>query len=182
MKSLVVTICILGIIGLVIGMTVKGDETDYITCSVTPATISVSVEPVSHNYGTMLINATASSTIATSTNTGGIIENFNILGADAATTTLIWTLSPTGRGTDIYMHCFTTNLSLQSGSATGTSPASAWVGLDKGSNYKTLATGIGVGANEEFVLDMRTPSVAGAQTDYGEQYDTTVTVQAVDGT
>ena len=183
MKSIIATICILGMVGLVLGIVVKADETDTISCSVTPANISVSVDLGSHNYGAMLINSTASSTVVfTATNDGGLTEDFNILGTDAATTTGTWTLSPTTRGTDIYMHCFATNLNLLSGTATGTNPAANWVGLNKDANYTTLATGIGTGLTEEFVLDMWTPASAGAQTDYGEIYDTTVTVQAVDGT
>lgn len=79
------------------------------------------------------------------------------------------------------MHCFTTDLAKTSGAATGTDPSANWVGLDS-SDYATLAAGIAVLGSEEFALDMRTPTAAGAQTDYGEQYDTTITVQAVDGT
>ena len=183
MKSLVIAICIWGVIGLLLGIAVKAGVTDAITCSVTPANISVSVDLASHNYGAMLINSTASSTVEfTATNDGGLTEDFNILGADAATTTGTWALSSSSPSTDIYMHCFATNLTLASGSATGTDPAVAWVGLDKNSTYTSLATGIGTGLTEVFVLDMRTPTVAAAQTNYGEIYDTTVTVQAVDGT
>lgn len=178
MKSFVAIILILGMMGLFAGMVVEGGTTATVTARVTPGQISVAVAPSTYSYGIMAINATASSTRATSTNDGGLTENFDIQGSNAATSTYLWDISTTTLGTDRYMHAYTTDSTEQSGTATGTNAATGWVPLDKGGTYNTLATNVTQNSTQAFWLDMRTPSAAGASTTYNQVYETTVTVRA----
>lgn len=176
MRTLIATLCILGMISLVINVAVRAGTESTVTCSVTPGSYSVSVATSTYNYGSMTINSTASSTDDIATNDGGLTEKFNIKGADAATTSpYIWTLN-TDLGTDIYMHAFSATNTQASGAATTTDPETSWVALATG--YQVLAASVAQSGTKTFWLDMRTPSAAGASTTYGQIYETTVTVQA----
>lgn len=176
MRELIATICILAMVSLVINVAVRAGTEATVTVSVIPGSYSVSVATSTYDYGSMLINSTASSSDDIATNDGQLTEKLQIKGADAATTSpYIWTLSE-DIGTDIYTHAFTAIDGLVTGAATGTDPETSWVAL--GTGYQTLAASVAQSGTKQFWLDIRTPSAAGASTTYGEIYETTVTVLA----
>ena len=177
MKSLLVTISILAIIGLGIGTMINAVDT--VTCTVTPGNYSVSVLPTSDPHGAMTLSATNRGTLITATNAGSLTAKLNIIGADATYSSFTWILSTSAPGTDTYIHAFSTAANPTSGTATGTDPTAGWVSLDKGSTYKTLNASVSSSGTEEFYLDMRTPTAAGAGTSFGSEYSTNVTVAAV---
>jgi hypothetical protein len=163
---------------MVIGIGAKAGDT--VTATVTPGNYSVSVSPGSENYGGMLINATKTSATITATNDGTLTAKINILGSDATYTTYTWTLSTTAPGQDIYVHAFSTKGTPPvTGDTLGADPTVEWVALDKGANYKTLVASLGSTLTQDFHLDMRTPSSAGVETSFGNEYSTDVTLQAV---
>lgn len=178
MKSFIATICILGIAGMMIGtMAMAGDT---VTATVTPGNYAVSVSPTSAPYGGMTLSMTATSTQITATNNGSLTAKLNIIGADATWTTKTWTQSTTAPGTDTFVHAFTTKaIPPASGATLGSDPTIAWVSLDKTSTYKTLVASVAAAGTQTFTLDMRTPTAAGAETSFGNQYSTSVVVAAV---
>lgn len=178
MKTLLATICILGIAGMMIGTMARAGNT--VTATVTPGNYAVSVLPTSAPYGGMTLSATVTSTQITATNDGSLTAKLNIIGSDATYSTYTWTQSTTAPGTDIFVHAFTTKaISPASGATLGSDPAIAWVSLDKTSTYKTLVASVASLGTQAFTLDMRTPTTAGAGTSFGHEYSTSVVVAAV---
>lgn len=177
-KSLLATICILGIAGMVIGTIAEAGDT--VTATVTPGNYAVSVLPTSAAYAGMTLSATKTSAQITATNDGSLTAKLNIIGADATYTSYTWTQSTTAPGTDIFVHAFSTKtVAPATGATLGTDPTVEWVALDKTSTYKTLVASVAAAGTQTFKLDMRTPTAAGAGTSFGNQYSTSVVVAAV---
>lgn len=191
-KQLIATICILGLVGMVVGAGALATNT--ITATVTPGLVSVTVSPDTVGYGSMLMDETkASGTIGATAGTADV--DLNIYGTNAeyaevsgeedlcpTTGTLdycTWDLSSSISADDDYVHAYTTDTAEPTGTTLGTAYTTEWVPLDYSANVKTLAEDLAGGATQDFQLDMRTPASAGDETAMGKTYSTTVTVQAV---
>jgi len=169
MKSLIATICILGLVGMVAGVAVKADET--VTATVTPQVISVSVSDGSVSYGILSADTNEDTTSSgvdntqIATNDGNVPEKFSVKSSDATSTGTNWELAAS-TGTDDFMHEFCT-LNCD-GSPT-------WVDFNvDNTTYVTLVDSIAVSANQDFDLRIKTPT---ASTDSLE-HSITVTVLA----
>ena len=166
MKSLITTICILSLVGMVAGVAVQGANTAPVSATVTPKKISVSVSPSSVAYGTVALDTEVFPTgdpAITATNDGNVTETLNIVGANATFGANTWTLSGTANGADIYMHKFDT-------------PAYADPYTALTTSYQTLAASVASSGTQDFKLKIKTPVSTLA---YGE-YSTTVTIQATE--
>lgn len=154
--------------GLVSLLQVKAATTATVGATVTVQNISVSVADGTVAYGTLGLNATASTRspvdLQTATNNGNVAETFNIMGMDATGSTQTWTLAATA-GSAQYIHGFCI--------ATCTTPPTNYTALTTG--YATLATNIAVSGTQTFDLYINTPT---ATTDY-TQHTADVTVQAI---
>jgi len=161
MKSLIVTICILGLVGMVVGVAVKGAETAGVAATVTAQNISVAVADGIVEYGTLPVNTTKSTLVnelhdlQTATNNGNVTEKFNIKGQNSAN----WLLKATA-GSNEYVHKFSKN------------SGGLWTALTI--DYQELATGIAKDGTQTFDLQITTPT---ATTYFTEQL-VNVTVQA----
>ena len=168
MKSLIASILILGLVGLVVGVAVKGAETATVTATVTPRLLSVTITTDgSVAYGIMSLN-TSKSTLPTglndtqtAKNDGNDVENLNIRSSNATGGTQ-WTLAA-APGENQFVHKFSTN--------GGTS----WTTFANDTTNYSLATNVAVNGTQNFDLQITTPT---ATTDY-VQKTITVTVQAV---
>ena len=164
-KQFIASICILGLVGMVVATAVKAVDTASVGATVTVQNISVSVSDGVVAYGTLAVNTTKSTLagelndLQTATNDGNVTENFNIRGQNSAN----WTLGASA-GADQYVHKFSTN--------SGTT----WTALTT-PGYLTLATGKTAGQTQTFDLQITTPT---ATTNYTQQ-SVDVTVQAVAG-
>lgn len=194
MKSLIVSICILGMVGVVIGVVVLA-ATDTVNCTVTPGQYAVTLDATDAAFGTMQLSASSQSTpeLITGTGSSSLVEKFLIYATDAtyaeaggeqalcadtgAVDTCTWALSA-AVGADAYVLAFATSTSLTSGTAVGTDPGIAWVALSTSGDKKTLDFGVATSGSQSFELDMRTPSSGPAETAYGKQYSSTLTVEA----
>ena len=177
-KSLFSTLLILGIIGMMVGTSTEAGNT--VTATVTPGNYSVAVSPATADYSGMTLSATKTSATITATNDGSLASKFNIIGSDATYSTYTWTQSTTAPGTDTFVHAFSTKATAPTSGATlGTDPTTEWVSLDKTSTYKTLVASVAAAGTQDFHLDMRTPTTAGAETSFGNEYSMSVTLQAV---
>ena len=159
MKSLIATICILSLVGMVVGVVAQGADTASVAATVTVQNISVTVTDGTVAYGVMAAGASkdtlSPADLQTATNNGNVTENFNIRGTDSGT----WTLGATA-GSNVYVHKFSTN------------SGAAWTALTLVN--QTLATGKAVGGTQTFDLQITTPTVSA---DYIE-HSVNVTVQA----
>ena len=173
-KQLIASICILGLVGMVVGVAVLAGTEEPISATVTPKLVSVSVSPTTVNYGTLALSTsdgsrtTALSGTFTATNGGNVTETFNIKGTDATGGTT-WTLdySPANTGTvgnDQYVHRYDEGASFIGGEAAALS-----------TSYLTLKAGVAALGTADFVLQMNMPT---GTTGYGQR-SSTVTVQAV---
>ena len=174
MKSLIATICILGMIGMVLGMTAKAAEEATVAATVMVRLLSVSVSDGVVTYGTMEQNATKSTIPAglgdqqTVTNSGNDTENFNIKGLNSTN----WTLGATA-GSDVYVHRF-----CNGGGATGepcVNPPTGYTALT--TDYATFATGIAVNGTATLNLQINTPNPSTIYT----QQSVNVTLVAIAG-
>jgi len=108
MKSLIATLCTLGVVGMVIGAAVLGATEATITATVTVQNISLSVSDGSIAYGVLPTGYSKSTCdlndTQTVTNDGNVAEDFNIKGKDSEN----WTLADTA-GTNQYVHKFATS-------------------------------------------------------------------------
>ena len=174
MKSLIATICILGMIGMVLGMTAKAAEEATVAATVMVRLLSVSVTDGQVAYGTMEQNTTKS-TIPTGlddqqtvTNSGNDTENFNIKGLNSTN----WTLGATA-GSDIYVHQFCNGSGATGGPCA--SPPTGYTALT--TSYATFATGIAVNATTTLNLQINTPNPSTIYT----QQSVNVTLVAIAG-
>jgi len=163
MKSLIATLCTLGVVGMVIGAAVLGATEAMITATVTVQNISLSVSDGSIAYGVLPVNTSRDtcyfSDTQTVTNDGNVAEDFNIKGKNSEN----WTLGSTP-GSEVYVHKF----------ATSSCPVT-WGGTALTTSYQTMATNIPVNGSATLNLQITTPTA----TNYYTQQDVSVMVQAV---
>lgn len=150
MKSLIATVCILGLVGMVVGTAVQGANTAPVSATVTAKVIAVTATwtgaPTPHDYGILDQGAVSTPFTVTVTNAGNVTEKFQIKGVNTAN----WTIGDTA-GTNVYEHMFSTD---------------SWVSTEKlGLAYDYLnsvdpATGISVnsGNTQAFALKLKTPT------------------------
>ena len=171
MKQLFASICILAIVGMMVGMVmgvmVNAAE-DSVTATVTIEAISiVSVVPSSFDYGSLGTNATTTFKIASSTATGIIVTNgstaadYKIKGSNTTGGSTHWTLNATA-GENQYVHRFEESV------------AATWTTLT--AENQTLKSAVAADGTVEFDLEINTPTIS---SDVGVEKSVPVTVVAV---
>lgn len=169
MKSLIATICVLGLVGMVVGVAVKAGTTAPLTATVTPKLITVSVSPGNFNYGILDLNTTKStldlSPVRTQTATNGsnVEVRLNIMSSDAVGGTN-WVLAATTGVLDQFVHKFK-----------GGDVGEVWTQLPVDHSYATLDAKPAAGS-VAFDLQITTPT---ATTDSASKA-ITVTVQVTE--
>ncbi|MBU2577438.1 hypothetical protein KKA69_01245 [Patescibacteria group bacterium] len=163
-KQFIATICILGLVGMVVGVVAKADTAD-VAATVTPELISVTVDVTSVAYGIVPLStvddAPDPDSVIIPTNDGNVTVKLDIRGANSTT----WTLSSTAVGANTFMHKF----GLWDGANLG-----ALTALDSVA-YAVLTASVAPGvAGDDFKLRLSTPD---STTAYAEE-GTTVTVLA----
>jgi len=164
-KQIIASICVLGLLGMAVGVVVQADVTGTVAATVTVQNISVAVTDGTVTYGVLAVN-TSTSTVdvgdtQTATNNGNDTQDLNIKGQDSTS----WTLGGSA-GSDVYVHEFSTT-SFAGGAG---SPLTI--------SYQTLATGVTAGTGTQvFDLKITTPTVSSS---FSEQ-SVDVTVQAIAG-
>jgi hypothetical protein len=162
MKSLIATLCTLGVVGMVIGAAVLGATEATITATVTVQNISLSVSDGSIAYGVLPTGYSKStcdlSDTQTVTNNGNVAEDFSIKGQNSQN----WTLGSTP-GSEVYVHKF----------ATSSCPVT-WGGTALTTSYQTMATNVAQNATTTLNLQITTPTA----TNYYTEQDVSVTVMA----
>lgn len=151
-----------------------------VTATVTPGVISVSVDPAAVGYGTVGVPSVdnvsttpSADKIITANNNGGIPETFNIKGANATGTTILWTIvdgAPGGAASYNYNHKFL-NCGIGDSTCTTVDPANNMTAV-----YETLQTNVAAGSSDYLKLRLSTPTETGGDT---SEHSTTVTVLAV---
>lgn len=168
MKSLIGIICILGMIGAVIGIEVLAG-TDTFNATVSPQNISVIVEDGAVAYG--VLNLSAEQDTVTlgdeqdAGNNGNVYANFDIKSGDATGGTQ-WDLGADTDANDQFVHKYST---------TGSSPY-VWRTFVDNATYDDLAQGVSTTASQSFDLYIGVPVTS---TDY-QQKTIQVTILAVD--
>jgi len=163
MKSFIASICILGLVGMAVGITVQGADEASVAATVTVQSISVSVSDGDVAYGILAAGGSKDTLspvdLQTATNNGNVTETFNIYGTVSSPAG--WTLGSAASGASVYYHGF----SKDSGSS--------WTALT--TNPQELATGVVAGTGTQtFDLKITTPPSA---SDFTQQ-SVNVTVQA----
>ena len=147
MKSLIATLCTLGVVGMVIGAAVLGASEATITATVTVQNISLSVADGSIAYGVLPVNTSKSTCdlndTQTVTNNGNVAEDFSIKGKNSEN----WTLADTA-GENQYVHKF----------ATSSCPVT-WGGTALTTSYQTMATNVATSSSVTLNLQITTPTV-----------------------
>jgi len=154
MKFLLATICILGMVGMVIGTMVEAGDT--VTATVTIGTVSVTIAPTSFDYGTMPFSSNKQSF-----DTTGVLASKNIsatvgslptdLGIKGAVTTDWTTLHITTPGVNTYVHMFST-------STNETTRPASYVGLTTNYADNVLASNVAGSGQVWFGLKIYTPT------------------------
>ena len=163
MKSLIASITILGLVGMVVGVAVRGADTDTVIATVMPQTVSVSVDVEDVDYGVLDVGETSTpSAVITATNGGNVTEKFEIKGSDS---TPDWVLSDTAVGAETFMHEF----------ATDDDSYAAYTALHN-TGYTTLDTSVATSGTQLFKLQLKMPSSTTATT----QQSSTVTILATE--
>ena len=165
--SKVIKVAIILLSGLFVSLPiVVAADTASVSATVTAQNVSVTVSDGSIAYGIIPAGTSKSTTTAdlndlqTATNAGNVAEDINIKGANSSA----WTLGATA-GVDQYVHKFCVT--------SCTTPPTNYTALT--TNYSTLKSNLGVGANQTFDLQITTPT---STTTYTQQV-VDVTVQAV---
>ncbi len=173
LKFLIASICILGMVGMVVGMEVLATETGTVSATVTVKNISVSVIDGAVAYGTLVVSATKDTTVdgvnntQTATNDGNVTETFNIKSANS--TGCVWTLA-VAQGSEEYFHKFCNS---GTGSPDPCDAEPVWTALT--ASYQELATGIAASGTSKFDLQIGVPS----STTCYDQATSEVTIQAI---
>lgn len=179
MKKILAGIALLALVLGAVAPVWAATPTAGVSATVTPMEISVTVAPISTDYGTMgvsefkkadTVNANDEFVV---TNNGNVAEDFDIVGADA-TGGVTWTLAGSIGTENEYVHAYSALKTLAASASLGTNEDTEWVPLDKGSTYKELATNVAADATQDLVLEMLTPS---SVTDFDEK-TTSVTIRA----
>ena len=168
MKLIIVSVTILGLVGMMVVVGASAATEAGVSATVTVQNISVSVSDGGVVYGTLATGTSEDTTLSgvddtqIATNNGNITENFNIKGDDSTTS---WTLAGTA-GNEQYVNKF---CKVDTGDCDGTP---AWTALT--TSYQTLKTGVAKDGTYDFDLQITTPT---ATADFDEQ-TITVVVQA----
>ena len=170
MRSLIISIAILALVGLIVGMGVQAAGEASVEATVTVQNISVSVSDGSVVYGTLGANTSKDTTSASgqldntqiATNNGNVTENLNIRGTDSAN----WFLKATPAVADEYKHEF---CKVDTGNCDVTP---IWTALT--TSNTTLKTGLAASNTYDFDLQITTPNPS---TNYTQQ-SVNVTIQA----
>lgn len=148
MKPLIVSITILGLVGLVVGVAVQGADEASVAATVTVQNISVTVTDGTVAYGIIAAGASKDTLspvdLQTATNNGNVTSTLNIRG----TTSIpgLWTLAATAAGATQYRHEFSTN--------------GAFPGTPLTLSNQTLQAGVAAGGSKTFDLKITTPPLA----------------------
>ena len=161
MKSLIASIAILGIVGMVVGAVVQGGQHEAsVAATVTVQNISVSVGDGVVAYGALPVSTSEDTTSGglndtqIATNNGNVTEDLEIKGIDSAN----WTLVASIGVADEYVHKF---CKVDTGDCDGTP---TWTALT--TSYQTLKTGVAALGTYDFDLEITTPS---SSTNYTQQ-------------
>jgi len=166
MKSSIVNIFILGLIGMLIGTGAVGGSTTTVSCSVSVTSVSLSLSDGGVDYGILGLNATTSTVdlggeTQVITNDGNVTEDFNVISSDAVGTTT-WELAGAA-ASDAFEH------------KCASSSTSTWTDFNSdNTSYIALYTSIASSSTSSLDLLINTPTA----TDDYEAHTITVTVQA----
>jgi len=176
MKSLIATICILSLVGMVVGVAVKAADTGTVTATVTVQSISVSVSDGTVAYGILVVSTSKDTTSVASgglddtqvaTNNGNVNETLNISGQNSTPGT--WALSGAA-GSEAYVHAF---CKAGTGAPDPCDAAPVYTALT--TTYQTLATPVAPLGTQRFDLKITTPTATASFV----QQSVNVTIQAV---
>jgi len=147
MLKLFLLFAILALVVGVLSQVALAATTGTVSATVTVQNISLTVTDGTVAYGTLGLNATASTRspvdLQTATNNGNVTETFTIKGQNSAN----WTLAATA-GTDNYVHGFCL--------ATCTTPPTNYTALT--TSNQTLAAGVAASGTQTFDLYINTPT------------------------
>ena len=166
MKSLIASIIILGLAGMVVGVAVQGASTGIVAATVTVQNISVSVSDGIVDYGTLGVNNSKDTTSGSvdntqvATNNGNITEKFLIRGQNSTSTGAGWTLAGTA-ASETYVHEFCT---AGAGSPDPCDTTPAYTALT--TSNQDLVASVVTSGTQRFDLQITTPT---ATTDFNEQ-------------
>ena len=171
MKFLTASICILGMIGVVIGVTIRAAETGTISATVTArnSCINRTDSEGTIEYGTVNLNSSTSTEPTTGSNQPTTFDNcgssaqFNIM-TDRFSSGVGTDWTPGGgAASNVFVHSFATTSGL------------TWQALQVEDTYETASSTVSSGADLTVYLKLDMPT---ASNDY-DQKSTTVTLQAV---
>lgn len=174
MKSFISTICILGLVGMVVGVAVQGATEGTVTATVSVQNISVTVTDGTVAYGTLAASASKDTTAVVgglddtqvATNNGNVTENLNIRGQNSAPAG--WVLAATA-GANQYAQKF---CKTGTGAPDPCDTAPTWTALT--TSNQTLTAGVAATGTQRFDLQILVPS---SSSDFNQQA-VDVTVQA----
>ena len=162
MKSLIASLCILGMIGTMIGLTVWAVDYKEISCSVTGKKISIAQGTPgdsSITYGTVALSGSTSTDVGvggTGTadpeafeNNGSGDELFKVYSTGTGGGATEWTLGESA-GSNVFVHSF----------ATTSAPVSYWQTLSADSTYETASSTVSAGAQVTFYFKIDMPTDA----------------------
>lgn len=168
MKSLIVSICILGVVGMAIGVTVLSGETATISSTVTARNLSINrTSDGTLTYGTLDLSAVTTTDPTGSINEVQTFQNngsqakFNIKTDSTTGGSTAWTAGA-AVDTDVYVHWFATTTDI------------TWQMLGTNNTYETASSTIDNGVSLNIYLKFQAPS---GSTEY-VQKTVPVTVQA----
>lgn len=167
MRSLLISIAILGLVGTVVGVAVGAQSTDDVTATVTAKLISVSVSSGTVAYGILDLNTTTT-TVAlgqtqTATNDSNVAVDLGIRSSDATSSSTNWNLAAAA-GDNAFTHEFSTD-------------GSSYAAFDvNNSTYSTLVSGVAASGSQTFDLRIGTPTTSSDSL----EHTITVTVQATE--
>lgn len=165
MLKLFLLFAILALVVGVLSQVALAATTGTVAATVTVQNISLTVTDGTVAYGTLGLNATASTRspvdLQTATNNGNVAETFTIKGQNSAN----WTLAATA-GADNYVHGFCI--------ATCTTPPTNYTALT--TSNQTLATPVAASGTQTFDLYINTPTTSTNFT--SQSVDVTITATA----
>lgn len=154
MKSLIATVCILGTIGLAIGLTtIQAADNFNVTATITPILIAINrtVGDGAIAYGNVNLSGTKHSgpgdlnDIETYQNTGNVDETFRVQTSTATGGATPWTVGA-AINTDVFVHSFATTTGL------------TWQILDAAASYEIASSTVSQNATLDFYFKINTPS------------------------
>jgi len=167
MKSLIASIAIVGLVGLVVGVGTQADTTADVSATVTAELISVSVLDGSVAYGILPVNASEDTISLTDTQ---VVTNDSNVPADLAVKSsdavggVNWNLVAATGSLDEFTHEYSSN------------DGGAWATFNvDNTTYAALATNVAVDGTQNLDLRIGTPS---SVSDQDVQKTITVTVLA----